>query len=524
MPEEATIKSIASPRTIKKQHMRNKSGIVDQERVWSEDPKVNARWETLTCLQSRHPPTIDHIQAEIVRHATTTLARTHFNMDSQVGYQATAHALRDLLIARWNATQQHHTALDVKRVYYLSMEFLLGRTLQNCLLNLRLEGPYRDALLQLGFKLEQVIEEEVDAALGNGGLGRLAACFMDSLATLNLPAWGYGLRYQYGIFQQQIKAGQQVEFPDYWLNFGNAWEVPRMDVCYDVRFYGQVTQGEGQAAKWIGGEIVEAVAYDVPIPGFNTFTTINIRLWGSKPQKQFDLQSFNDGNYQKSVEEQQRAENITSVLYPNDNTMAGKELRLKQQYFFVTATLQDILRRFKKKSRKWSDLPDKVAIQLNDTHPSLGIVELQRLLVDEEGLEWDEAWSIVTQVYSFTNHTVLPEAMEKWPVDMMKLLLPRHMQIIYDLNLFFLQTVEKRFPGDRQRLARMSILEESTHQQVRMAHLAIIGSHTANGVAKIHSELIKQTIFKDFVEFYGQEKFQNKTNGITPRRYKTFTF
>lgn len=507
----------ASNPTVSSQHARNKTGLVDNNRIWSKNPDINARWESLSRTVQSHSSDKD-VQLAIVRHATTTLARTYFNMDSQVGYEAAAHAVRDHLIARWNATQQHHTSRDVKRVYYLSMEFLLGRSLQNSLLNLDMDGMYRESLSKLGFELERVVEEEVDAALGNGGLGRLAACFMDSLATLNYPAWGYGLRYQYGIFQQQIIAGQQAEFPDYWLNFGNAWEVPRMDVCYEVRFYGTASKDSDSKARWNNYEIVEAVAYDVPIPGFKTTTTINIRLWGSKPQKRFDLQSFNEGNYQKSVEEQQRAEHITSVLYPNDNTMAGKELRLKQQYFFVSATLQDILRRFKKVPRSWSSLPEHVAIQLNDTHPSLGIAELQRILYDEEGLSWDEAWTIVTRVYAFTNHTVLPEAMEKWPVEMMRNLLPRHMQIIYDINLFFLQAVERKFPMDRARLARMSIIEESPFQQVRMAHLAVVGSHTINGVARIHSELIKQTIFRDFVEFYGEAKFQNKTNGITPRR------
>ena len=394
---------------------------------------------------------------------------------------------------------------------------------------------------QLGFEMEEVVEEEVDAALGNGGLGRLAACFMDSLASMNYPAWGYGLRYTYGIFQQRIMDGYQVEFPDYWyvlferldlqrlidvtsrLNYGNPWELPRLDIVYDVRFYGNVVKyqdAKGQTRhKWEGGEIVQAVAYDVPIPGFRTKNTINIRLWRSVPQRKFDLASFNEGNYQKSVEENMKAENITSVLYPNDNTINGKELRLKQQYFFVSATLSDIIRRFKKTNRPWSEFPNQVAIQLNDTHPTLGIVELQRILIDEEDLHWDAAWDIVTRVYSFTNHTVLPEAMEKWSVPMLDSLLPRLMQIIFDINLFFLQRVEQRHPNDRDLLVRMSIIEEGYPQQVRMAHLAVVGSHTVNGVAEIHSNLIKQTCFKDFVDYYGAAKFQNKTNGITPRRW-----
>lgn len=413
----------------------------------------------------------------------------------------------------------------MKRVYYLSLEFLMGRSLMNAMLNMRLDGPFSEALRQLGIAMEEVVEEERDAALGNGGLGRLAACFMDSLATLEYPAWGYGIRYTYGIFQQQIRDGYQLEVPDYWLTLGNPWEVERLDVSYAVRFYGQVNKSKDSSGhlryRWEGGELVEAVAYDVPIPGFNTNSTINIRLWSSKPMRHhtFDLNSFNEGNYQKSVEQQQRAEHITSVLYPNDNTMAGKELRLKQQYFFVSATLQDIVRRFKKSQRPWNQFPDQVAIQLNDTHPTLGIPELMRVLVDIEGLSWDEAWDIVTRVYAFTNHTVLPEAQEKWPVSMISNLLPRHMQIIYDINLFFLQRVEARFPGDRARLARMSIIEESPYQQVRMAYLAVIGSHQVNGVAAIHSSLIASTIFKDFVDFYGTSKFCNVTNGITPRRW-----
>lgn len=444
-------------------------------------------------------------------------------MDNQAGYQAAAHTIRDQLLFRWDETQQHHTQVDAKRVYYLSLEFLMGRSLGNAILNLGLKGAYAEAMRQLGLELEDFVDKERDAALGNGGLGRLAACFMDSLASLEYPAWGYGIRYTYGIFKQEIIGGCQVEFPDYWLTFGNPWEVPRLDVVYEVGFYGAVdkyTDGLGRERyRWARGETVEAVAHDVPIPGYGTRNTINIRLWSSKPIKEFDLKSFNEGNYQKSVEEQQKAENITSVLYPNDNTMAGKELRLKQQYFFVCATLQDILRRFKKTRRPWSDLPDQVAIQLNDTHPALSIPELMRLLVDEEGLDWDNAWELVTRVYAFTNHTVLPEAMEKWPVSMVSSLLPRHMQIIYDINLFFLQHVEAAFPGDRALLSRLSIIEENPFQQVRMAHLAIIGSHTVNGVAAIHSELIKSTIFKDFVLFYGEAKFQNKTNGITPRRW-----
>ncbi|CAG8474946.1 1858_t:CDS:10 [Acaulospora colombiana] len=428
----------------------------------------------------------ESFQRSFVRHVTTTLARSAFNVDNFSAYQATAHTVRDRLIKRWNDTQQVHTEATAKRVYYLSLEFLLGRSLDNALLNLGLKESYGEGIEDLGFRMEDVLGQEVDAALGNGGLGRLAACYMDSLATLDYPAWGYGLRYTYGIFQQRLKDGYQVEFPDYWLNFDNPWELPRLDIVIDVCFGGTVNKYTDEVGQvryvWEGGEPVQAVAYDVPIPGYDTNNCINIRLWSSKPKRQFDLKRFNEGQYEQAVEEQMKAENITAVLYPNDNHMVGKELRLKQQYFWVAASLSDIVRRFKKTQRSFTEFPDMVAIQLNDTHPTLAIVELQRILVDEEGLDWDEAWDIVTNTFAFTNHTILPEAMEKWPVPM-----------------FFLQKVEQTYPDDRDLLAKLSIIEEATPQFVRMAHLAVI--------------------FKDFVRYFGPEKFENKTNGITPRRW-----
>lgn len=375
----------------------------------------------------------------------------------------------------------------------------------------------------LGFRIEDVINQEHDAALGNGGLGRLAACLLDSLATLNYPAWGYGLRYRYGIFKQEIVNGYQVEIPDYWLDF-NPWEFPRHEITVDIQFYGWVRKYQDDNGKtvcsWEDGETVQAVAYDVPIPGYGTSTTNNLRLWSSKASSgEFDFQKFNAGDYESAVADQQRAETISAVLYPNDNLERGKELRLKQQYFWCAASLYDIVRRFKKTKRAWSEFPDQVAIQLNDTHPTLAIVELQRILLDTEGLEWDEAWNIVTNTFGYTNHTVLPEALEKWSVPLIQNLLPRHLQIIYDINLFFLQSVEKRFPRDREMLSRVSIIEESHPKMVRMAYLAIIGSHKVNGVAELHSDLIKTTIFKDFVAIYGPDKFTNVTNGITPRRW-----
>lgn len=462
-------------------------------------------------------------EKEVVRHVETTLARSLYNCDENAAYGATSLAFRDRLITEWNKTQQRQTFSDSKRVYYLSLEFLMGRALDNAMLNIGMKDVAKDGVTDLGFRIEDIIEQEHDAALGNGGLGRLAACFLDSLASLDYPAWGYGLRYRYGIFKQEIVNGYQVEVPDYWLDF-NPWEFPRHDVTVDIQFYGHVRKEKDQNGKtlahWEGGEMVTAVAYDVPIPGFNTLSTNNLRLWSSKASSgEFDFQKFNSGDYESSVADQQRAETISAVLYPNDNLDRGKELRLKQQYFWVAASLHDIVRRFKKSKRPWNEFSDQVAIQLNDTHPTLAIVELQRIFIDEEGLEWDEAWNIVTSTFGYTNHTVLPEALEKWPVGLVQHLLPRHLQIIYDINLFFLQSVEKRFPEDRDMLTRVSIIEESQPKMVRMAYLAIVGSHKVNGVAELHSDLIQTTIFKDFVTIFGADKFTNVTNGITPRRW-----
>ncbi|GJJ13879.1 hypothetical protein Clacol_008136 [Clathrus columnatus] len=409
--------------------------------------------------------------------------------DNYGAYQATALSVRDELIVNWNDTQMHYTRKAPKRAYYLSalrpadpflqLEFLMGRSLDNALLNLGLKDKYEDGTNKLGFNLEDLFDCERDAGLGNGGLGRLAACYLDSSATTELPLWGYGLRYKYGIFQQLIAPdGSQFEAPDPWLSAGyNPWEMPRPDVTYDVRFYGQAERTANGRAIWSGGQEVVAVAHDVPIPGHGTKTTNCIRLWDSKARRGFDLQSFNAGNYEGAVELSNSAEQITSVLYPNDNHSVGKELRLKQQYFWTAASLADILRRFKNIGRPMSELPDYVAIQLNDTHPTLAIVELQRILVDEEDLSWDEAWSIVTRTFFYTNHTVLPEALEKWPVPLMQHLLPRHMQIIFDLNLSFLQAVEKKFPGDVGKLQRVSLIEEGFPQNVRMANLAVIGMY-----------------------------------------------
>ncbi|KAI8639903.1 glycosyl transferase [Parasitella parasitica] len=465
----------------------------------------------------------DSIEQDIVHHTITTLCRGVYNIDKLAMYQATAHSVRDRLLEDWNCTQEALHKENPKRCYYMSMEFLIGRALDNALNCLKVKKNYKESVNNLGFNLEDLLVEEKDAALGNGGLGRLAACYMDSTATLDYPTWGYGLRYQYGIFKQIIKDGYQNEMPDYWLNFDNPWEFPRTDIRYEVRFHGYVAtkvneKGESRMT-WEGGDKVQAMAYDVPIPGFDTKGCGNIRLWSSKPLNTFDFDSFNAGDYERSVSEQTNAQNLTSVLYPNDNHLVGKELRLKQEYFFVSASLQDIIHRFKRAKCPWKDFPDKVAVQMNDTHPTLAVPELQRILIDVEGLEWDDAWDIVTRTFAFTNHTVLPEALECWSVPMMEKILPRHMQIIYDINLFFLQKVEKDFSPDRELLKRISIIEETSPQQVRMAYLAVVGSHTVNGVAALHSDLIRKNLFNDFVKYYGPEKFINITNGITPRRW-----
>jgi len=471
----------------------------------------------------RGPDTdIPSITKSIVNHVQTSLARQPYNVDDLGAYQAAALSVRDNMIVNWNDTQLQYTRKAGKRAYYLSLEFLMGRTLDNALLNLGLKEKYTDGINQLGFSLEDLLSQERDAALGNGGLGRLAACYLDSSASQELPVWGYGLRYKYGIFQQLISPqGDQLEAPDPWLATQNPWELPRLDVTVEVRFFGKsdrLEDGSGRAV-WSGGQEVLAVAYDVMIPGCEVKTTNNLRLWESKPKRGFDLNSFNTGDYEKAVESSNSAEAITSVLYPNDHTTFGKELRLKQQYFWTAASLSDIMRRFKNIDKPMTVFPEYVAIQLNDTHPTLAIPELMRILIDEEDVPWNTAWNIVTNTFFFTNHTVLPEALEKWPVPLLEQLLPRHMQIIFDINMVFLQSVEKRFPGDVARLARMSLIEEGYPQHVRMANLACIGSRKVNGVAELHSELVRTTIMKDFVEFFGISKFGNVTNGITPRRW-----
>mmetsp|Transcript_13763 Transcript_13763/g.28238 ORF Transcript_13763/g.28238 Transcript_13763/m.28238 type:complete len:880 (-) Transcript_13763:992-3631(-) len=460
---------------------------------------------------------VTSIQRQVVNHVEYTLARTRYNFDALAAYQATALSMRDRLIESWNDTQVFFGEKDVKRVYYLSLEFLMGRYLQNGLMNTGVKSNFDAAIKGLGFGLEEVMDQERDPGLGNGGLGRLAACFMDSLATINIPAWGYGIRYKYGMFYQLIKEGYQIEIPDYWLTRGNPWEIERLDVTYPVRFYGHVEYVDGKF-QWSGGEVVRAVAYDTPIPGYDTYNTLNLRLWNAGPAKEFDLDSFSKGDYFGAIAQKENSEKVSFVLYPNDSTEAGKELRLKQQFFFVSATLQDVIRRFRKVDRPLTELHTKVAIQLNDTHPTIGIVELMRQLMDDFGLGWSDAWSTTVKVFSYTNHTVLPEALEKWSVPLMEKLLPRHMQIIYEINRRHLEAMSSKYPGDGEKLQRMSIIEDGYPKMVRMATLAVVGSHTVNGVAEIHSGLVKTRLFPDFFK-ETPDKFCNMTNGVTPRRW-----
>jgi starch phosphorylase len=433
-----------------------------------------------------------------------------------------AYVVRDHLIDRWLETMRSYYDNDVKRVYYLSMEFLMGRSLMNSLHNLELDHATRSALQELGVELETLRDAEYDAALGNGGLGRLAACFLDSMATLDLPGYGYGIRYEYGMFQQRIEHGRQVEHPDNWLRYGNPWEFSRPEVLYQVKFHGRVTEYTDEQGmrryQWMDTDDVMAMAHDTPIPGYSTRTVNNMRLWAAKSSRDFDLGYFNQGDYIKAVEDKDRSENLSKVLYPNDATQMGHELRLKQQYFLTCATLQDILARYRKDHDDFDALPDKVAIQLNDTHPAIAIAELMRVLVDLHHLPWDKAWDITVRTFSYTNHTLMPEALETWPVEMFEYILPRHLQIIYEINFHFLKEVQHRYPGDNDMLRRMSIISEEGGKRVRMAHLATIGSHKVNGVAAIHTQLMKQTIFADFDRFY-PGRIVNMTNGITPRRW-----
>jgi glycogen phosphorylase len=457
---------------------------------------------------------LDHLLYTCVKSANTAGA-----VDV---YRAMAHAVRDRLVQRWLDTQRTHIERDVKRAYYLSSEFLTGRSLGLCLLNLGLYGVAERIATERGLDLEDVLDSEGDPGLGNGGLGRLAACFMDSLATLDLPAVGYGIRYEYGIFEQSIEHGQQHEHPDTWLQAGNPWELARHEHSQVVRLYGRVeqrTDADGHIELlWLDTEQIIGVPHDSFIVGHDTNTVNTLRLWAARASRDFDLRLFNEGDYARAVEQKVAVENISKVLYPNDATEQGKELRLKQQYFFVACSIADIVRSFKATGHVWEKLPERAAIQLNDTHPTIAIAELMRVLIDHEKLDWESAWTITTRTFAYTNHTLLPEALERWPLSMFERVLPRHMLIIFEINERFLRDVEARWPAEPERLRRMSIIEEGPPRYVRMAHLATVGSHSINGVAKLHSELIKSELLRDFFELW-PERFNNKTNGVTPRRW-----
>ncbi|XP_010788355.1 glycogen phosphorylase, muscle form [Notothenia coriiceps] len=468
---------------------------------------------------------ISALKTDFNRHLHFTLVKDRNVATRRDYFFALAHTVREHLIGRWIRTQQHYYEKDPKRLYYISLEFYMGRTLQNTMVNLALENTCDEAMYQLGLDMEELEDMEEDAGLGNGGLGRLAACFLDSMASLGLAGYGYGIRYEFGIFNQKIVNGWQVEEADDWLRFGNPWEKARPEYMRPVQFYGK-TEQTPDGVKWVDTQTVLALPYDTPVPGYRNNYVNTMRLWSAKAPCDFNLKDFNVGGYIQAVLDRNLAENISRVLYPNDNFFEGKELRLKQEYFVVSATLQDIIRRFKVSkfgSREivrtdFSKLPDKVAIQLNDTHPAMAIPELMRVLVDEEKLQWDVAWDICVRTCAYTNHTVLPEALERWPVDLFAQLLPRHLEIVYEINRRHLERVAKMFPGDHDRLRRMSLIEEGGQKRINMAHMSIVGSHAVNGVARIHSDILKATLFKDFYEME-PTKFQNKTNGITPRRW-----
>jgi len=479
--------------------------------------EMEIMWDLIATYRSMDR---DGLLESMANHIEFSQCKNRYTAEDFDIFRSFALSIRDRLVEFWNDTQQTYHRKKCKQVYYLSLEYLIGRSLKNNLLNLGISDAGEDAIRKIGYDLEEIQELEHDAGLGNGGLGRLAACFLESMATLELPAHGYGIRYEFGIFKQQFENGAQVEAPDNWLEEGYPWEIPRWEVVYPVHFFGQVKEIINKKGKskraWVETEEVLAMAYDVPIAGYGNHTVNNLRLWSAKPSKSFDFQLFNSGDYIQAVEETQRSGTISKVLYPNDQGFSGKELRLKQQYFFVAASLQDIIRRFKTHSENFESFPEHVAIQLNDTHPSIAIPELMRIFVDEEDLEWNEAWSITTRVFAYTNHTVLPEALERWSVDLMGRLLPRHLEIIYEINDLFLESVKKQFPDDADLLRRISFIEENDHKQIRMPYLSIVGSHTINGVAELHTELLKTTVFKDFYKLF-PERFQNKTNGITPR-------
>ncbi|MCG7895994.1 MAG: glycogen/starch/alpha-glucan phosphorylase [Candidatus Thiodiazotropha taylori] len=457
------------------------------------------------------------ISFDFRRYFAHTLGRDDHCTSSHYPYKALALTVRDRLIERWKLTRSHYEESDCKRTFYLSLEFLMGRTLSNAILNLDISKEVDQAFMELGINLDHIRESEPDAGLGNGGLGRLAACFLDSCATLQLPVRGYGLRYEYGMFRQHIANGQQIEDPDHWLRDGNPWELERPEYTQQIKFCGRTEHINGRV-RWVDTQDVLAVPYDLPVPGYRNGTVNTLRLWKAAATDEFNLDEFNAGSYTESVEAKNDAEHITMVLYPNDASENGKELRLRQQYFLASASIMDVIREWNEHHSDFSDFAEKNCFQLNDTHPSVSVAELMRQLMDEQGLSWDKAWEITSKTMAYTNHTLLPEALERWSVKLFDCLLPRLLEIIYEINARFLSEVALQWPGDSDRLRRMSIIEEGPEPMVRMAYLAIVGSFSINGVAALHTELLKQGLFHDFFELW-PERFNNKTNGVTPRRW-----
>ncbi|MCO5590376.1 hypothetical protein L7F22_044346 [Adiantum nelumboides] len=458
-----------------------------------------------------HPTPEDSfgVAANIKYHAQFSPHFSPVKFEPEQAFYATAESVRDTLIQQWNETYAHFHEVNPKQTYYLSMEYLQGRALTNAVGNLGLTDAYGGALNRLGYELENIVEQERDAALGNGGLGRLASCFLDSMATLNLPAWGYGLRYKYGLFMQKITGKGQEEYAEDWLEKFSPWEIVRHDIVYPVQFFGEVQAQSNGSRKWINGEVIQALAYDIPIPGYKTKNTISLRIWDARASaKDFDLYAFNDGHHEKAAHLHSKASQICTILYPGDATEDGKLLRLKQQYFLCSASLQDILARFKERQKdssslNWGEFPRKVAVQMNDTHPTLAIPELMRLLMDVEGLGWDEAWSITSSTVAYTNHTVLPEALEKWPQSVLAKLLPRHMEIIAEIDKQFQAVLHMKRPDLESKLSELRVIDSSNSNKVviRMAHLCVVSSHTVNGVAELHSNILKNELFSDFNSF-----------------------
>ena len=473
----------------------------------------------------KHSPgrvTTESLKLWFKHHLKYTLVDDKFSATRMDHFISLALSVRDHLVNRWLQTQQSYYENDVKRVYYLSMEFLIGRLLTNNLINLGIYDEYKLALDELGHDIHELEETEVEAGLGNGGLGRLAACFLDSIASLGIPGYGYGIRYEFGIFHQKIIRGYQVETADNWLRTGNPWEIPRPRSLVPVEFYGRVesTPNSKGAMKyqWVDTQNVMAMAHDIPVPGYKNNTVNNLRLWSARSSRELELDHFQAGDYFQAVQNKHESEIISKVLYPADHNQLGKELRFKQEYFFVSASLSDIIRRYKKAHTSFDTFSDKVAIQLNDTHPALAIAELMRILIDLEKVSWDKAWEITTNTFAFTNHTILPEAMEKWSIDLFRRVLPRHLDIIFQINQQFMNQVQERYHGDMGKMNRMSLIEENHTKYIRMAHLSIIGSHSINGVAELHSSILKEKVFSDFHEMFPR-RFNNKTNGVTPRRW-----